>query len=425
MTAASFVEKIKSMLEKTVVKNGIWMYLYYFFNSVFSLLIVPYITRVLGAAEFGVFSIAVNIINYLQVLVEYGFTMSASRKVALGKEDDSRLFSVVIQSRMLLLAVSILISGIYILINIANQELCLCVLVLLMTLCGYSLQTDWFFQGKQDMKFITILCIVSRSVTMVLIFLLVKGPADILVYCLLFSLTPLLSGILGVLIARKKYQIRFRKVSFAEIWKELQDGWYVFTTQLSSKVFGAIGVTFLGIFAAESEVGIFSAILKIPNTLILCWVPISQVIYPVSSKKFNEAWTVGRSFVTRLRNTILPLFVILSAAVCLFSRQVVSVLFGAEYSVKAYWVIPLLLWMNLSIFNAFTGVQTLLASGNDKKYSKCFQVGVAFTVMANFLLIYFFKGDGAAFAPPISEFFLSILLLREIRKCDRELSVLS
>ncbi len=136
MTAASFVEKIKSMLEKTVVKNGIWMYLYYFFNSVFSLLIVPYITRVLGAAEFGVFSIAVNIINYLQVLVEYGFTMSASRKVALGKEDDSRLFSVVIQSRMLLLAVSILISGIYILINIANQELCLCVLVLLMTLCG-------------------------------------------------------------------------------------------------------------------------------------------------------------------------------------------------------------------------------------------------------------------------------------------------
>ena len=84
MTAASFVEKLKSMLEKTVVKNGIWMYLYYFFNSVFSLLIVPYITRVLGTAEFGVFSIAVNIINYLQVLVEYGFTMSASRKVALG-----------------------------------------------------------------------------------------------------------------------------------------------------------------------------------------------------------------------------------------------------------------------------------------------------------------------------------------------------
>ena len=148
--------------------------------------------------------------------------------------------------------------------------------------------------------------------------------------------------------------------------------------------------------------------------------PISQVIYPVSSKKFSEAWNTGRSFITRLRNFILPLFIVLSAVVCLFSRQVVSILFGAEYVSKSYWVFPLLLWMNLSIFNAFTGVQSLLASGNDKRYSKCFQIGVAFTVAVNFVLIYLFKGDGAAYAPAISEFFLSILLIREIGKCDRE-----
>ena len=318
------------------------------------------------------------------------------------------------------MAASIVISGGYILLHLANRELCLCVVVLFMTLLGYSLQTDWFFQGKQDMKFITILCIISRSVSLVLIFLLVKGPSDILTYCVLFSLTPLISGLLGILIAREKYGIRFQKVSFADVWQELKDGWYVFTTQLSSKVFGAIGVTFLGIFAAEEEVGIFSAIQKIPNTLILCWVPVSQVIYPVSSKKFSEAWSAGRAFITRLRNTILPLFVIMSAIVCLFSRQVVSVLFGVEYVSRSYWVIPLLVWMNLSIFNSFTGVQSLLASGNDKKYSKCFQIGVAFTVLVNFVLIYLFKGDGAAYAPAISEFFLSILLIREIRRCDRE-----
>ena len=420
MTASNLVGSLKNALEKTVVKNGIWMYLYHFFNSVFSLLIVPYITRVLGANKYGVFSIAVNLINYLQVLVEYGFTMSATRKIALGKQDESRLFSVVVASRMLLLAASIVISGGYILLHLANRELCLCVAVLFMTLLGFSLQTDWFFQGKQDMKFITILCIISRSVSLALIFLLVKGPSDILTYCVLFSLTPLISGLLGILIARGKYGIRFQKVSFAEVRQELKDGWYVFTTQLSSKVFGAIGVTFLGIFAAEEEVGIFSAIQKIPNTLILCWVPISQVIYPVSSKKFSESWRAGRAFITRLRNTILPLFVILSAIVCLFSRQAVSLLFGAEYVGRSYWVIPLLVWMNLSIFNAFTGVQSLLASGNDKKYSKCFQIGVAFTVLVNFVLIYLFKGDGAAYAPAISELFLSILLIREIRRCDRE-----
>lgn len=412
------IESIKKMLKNTSVKNGIWMYIYHFLNAIVPMMTIPYITRVLGAGKYGVFSIAVNVINYLQVIVEYGFSLSGTRKIAMEKEDDSKLYSTVIQSRLFLFSICILISVVYIFINRSKAEVCQCLTVLLLAICGYCLESNWFFQGKQDMKWITIINIAARTVSTILIFLLVKEASDILIYCVLFSISPLISGILGVIISVTKYKLRLQRVKFAEIWNELKDGWYVFTTQFSTKVFGVVGITFLGIFAVEQEVGIYSAINKIPNTLIMAWTPVSQVIYPIASKKYSESWRTGVLFVNRVRKYILPITILASAVVAVFSNRIVAILFGAEYADKSYWVIPLLVWMNLSINNGFVGVHTLLASGHDKKYSKCFQIGVAFTVMINFLLIVLFHGDGAAFAPMTAELFLYFLLRAEVRKCN-------
>ena len=98
------IEEISRFTGKRTVKNGIWMYLLQFFNAVVPILTLPYITRVLGSAGYGVFSIAFNIVSYMQVMVEYGFGMSATRKVALAdKEDINELFSTVICARSILL----------------------------------------------------------------------------------------------------------------------------------------------------------------------------------------------------------------------------------------------------------------------------------------------------------------------------------
>ena len=61
---------ITRIIHSSVAKNGAWMYALQIFNTVIPLLTLPYITRVLGIAEYGAFSIAVNIIGYLQVVVE-------------------------------------------------------------------------------------------------------------------------------------------------------------------------------------------------------------------------------------------------------------------------------------------------------------------------------------------------------------------
>lgn len=416
------LNKIKALLAGKSIKNGLWLYLLQIFNTVIPLLTLPYITRILGAAEYGVFSIALNIIGYYQVVVEYGFGMSATRKVALldGQSPD-KIFSAVLAARSILVFTCMAFSTVYCVINLAEPTQCLSLLILSVCLLGYCVQQNWLFQGKQDMKYISIASIVARTLSVILIFLLVKTEADLLLYCLLYALSPVVSGFLGLLLAKHKYRIHFVQVSLAEIWEELKNGWYVFTTQLSSKVFGAIGITFLGIFATNAEVGIYSAIQKIPNTMMLVWAPISQVLYPISSKRMQESYSGGKQFVGKMRRIFLPLAVLAVLVIGLFSKRIVTLVFGAEYTLYYYWILPLLAWMVVSINNNFWGIQILLGSGHDKQYSKCFQLGVACTILFNLIFIWCFGGTGAAFAPLLSELVLGAALWYQIKKLDKQL----
>ena len=404
-------DKIKKLLLKKSVQNGAWMYALQFFNMVVPLLTLPYITRVLGSSMYGTFSTALNIVSYLQVVVEYGFIMSATREVAINeKRDLNKTFTTVVLGRVLLLGICVLISFGYALLHIKNKSLCFSFLILLTCLLGVCIQMNWLFQGLQEMKYISIVNVVARSISTALIFIFVKSASDLYLYCLLYSVSPFLSGLIGLFLAKKKYALHFVRIGFHGILGELKDGFYVFTTQLSAKVFGAIGITFLSIFASSSVVGIYSAIQKIPNVMILLWTPIDQVIYPITSKHYKNGFCEGQNFVKSVRKKIIPIFIIMALAIGAISRPIVQLLYGSEYSPYYYWLLPLLAWLILSIDNNFWGVQNLLGSGHDKEYGEAFQIGVVATIALNFLFIWLWGGMGAAIAPLVSELFLNILL---------------
>lgn len=410
---------LKRILESKNIKNGIWLYLLQFFNTIMPLVTLPYVTRVLGQSGYGTFSIALNIITYLQVLVEYGFGMSATRDIAILEYDNRTIckkITRVILSRIILFGISIAVSLLYLIITNASSVLWLSLLVMLTCLLGNCIQQNWLFQGMQDMRYISLINIFSRVTTTILIFIFVKTANDIVVYSLLYSISSLISGFLGFFIAIHKYKLYIVKVTFEDVIDELKRGWFVFTTQLSAKVFGSIGITFLGLFSSEIVVGTFSAIQKIPNIIMFAWAPISQVLYPIICQQMKESYAQGRRCVIQYQKKIMPFFLLICIIIAAFSNSIVRVAFGAGYEEFSYWIIPLLGWLILGINNNFLGVQTLLSSGHDKEYSICFQVSVGCTIVLNFVLIRYFEGNGAALAPLISEAILTVLLHYQIRK---------
>ena len=103
------MDKIKKMLGTKLFQNGMWLFILQIFNTVVPLLTLPYITRVLGTSNYGIFSLSLNWVTYFQVIVEYGFGFTGARKVSIEGDDDlQNLYSRIISARLLLLAVSYL-----------------------------------------------------------------------------------------------------------------------------------------------------------------------------------------------------------------------------------------------------------------------------------------------------------------------------
>lgn len=416
------INKIKHLTKSKVVKNSLWLTILQVINTVIPILTIPYITRVLGTEEYGVFSIALNWILYLQVFVEFGFGLSGARKVALieekGNEKLNSLYNNIITSRVFLFIISFVILNIISFVSGFSLKTYLCMLILFIMIIGTTFQLTWLFQGKQDMKFITIINVISRAISVILIFLLVKSQNDIYLYCFLYSITLLLSSIISIGVAKKKYKLKFKFSKFSEIKNEILDAKYLFASAAMTKIFSGFGTTILGIFSTTSITGIFSAIYKIPYVLTMFFSPISQALYPYNSSKFKKSYTDGVKSVKKVCVPVFLVFGMLSLLIILFKDIIVFLLFGSEYSKYSMIVIPLVIQFIFAMINNFIGIQILVASGNTKKYSKAFTIGCLAIVISNLILGKLWGIIGVSIAAALGEIILTISLYYNYKKME-------
>lgn len=403
----------KLLKNSKILQNVSWLFVLQIFNTIIPMLTLPYITRILQPTKYGDFSAALNIITYLQVIVEFGFELNGARKVALieNNSDMSKIFNEIFFSRILLFFLSLFILISLTALGYFNKTTFACSIILLIMVIGTIIQPNWIFQGKEDMKFITYTNVIGRLISITLIFMFVNDSNDIFIYCILYSLNIFVSNLIGFILALKKYKIIISIPHLSKIINALKNSWYLFISSAMGKVFSNLGITVLTAFTTSYYVGIYAAIQKIPNILILLFTPIGQAIFPYTSKKFNSSHIEGFNFVKKVCIIVIIPFIILGILIICLQKMIVSILFGNEYVAYSTLIIPLCIWLILSILNNFLGIQMLVGAGYQKEYSKAFQFSLIVIILSNFILGKFIGLYGVAWATMISELSLSIILL--------------
>lgn len=409
--------KFSMLLKSEVAQNGVWLYILQIFNTVIPLITLPYITRILGPSQYGVFSSSLNLVGYFQVFVEYGFNLSGARKVALSnnKDEISSIYSRITISRLFLcLSTFIILVVMGVLLNV-NKIQFQCMLILYTMVIGTAIQQTWLFQGMQVMKYITVISVISRTISVILIFLFVKNADQVYLYCGLYALTFFLMGVISTQIIRFKYNIYLVRVTSKDIINELKEGWCLFTTSAMTKIFSGIGITMLTFTTQNEIVGIYSAIQKIPLMIIMIYYPIGQVIYPYVSKFYLSSYQEGIRAIKKIFKYILSIFTSIGILIIISSRLIIGILYGVDYSVYSLVLVPLIFWMLLSIINNLLGIQVLVASGHIKEYSVAFRLGVMAIIIFNITL-----GRcgmfGVAFASMMSELSLTVAIVCQMKK---------
>ncbi len=172
----------------------------------FPLITTPYLTRALGAERFGAAASAASFVGLFVYLTNYGFGISATRQIAIYRNDLQRLSGVA--GAVIFLKAALLFVGFGIMALIVatvpklRHEAGLYFLMF-GTVAGEMLYPLWLFQGLEKMKAISALNAVGKALTFLLILLLISRPADYLLYAAVLSGVQIIIGITSLFVARK------------------------------------------------------------------------------------------------------------------------------------------------------------------------------------------------------------------------------
>jgi polysaccharide transporter, PST family len=317
---------------KTLAVNTVMLYLLNFSSYLFAFLLVPYETRVLGQEIFGIIGLATTIMGYFQLVIGFGFMLSATEAVSLNRDDISYVSSMVWSILVLKIALSIgcmmILGGIAFLWPKAQ--------VLKEVLLPYFLSTvlnalipDFLFRGLEKMKIATYRTLVVRTISVATIFIVVKKAGDYVYIPWILTVEAFLALVISFWYARTGCGLQRSKIDLSGIKREFKRSSLFFLSRISSSVYSTSNTVVLSATCSMAQVGLYSAAGKLIVTGQTMLQPLADSLYPymVKNKDF------------RLARRVLLIGVPLWWGICLLTavlaKPIVTLLLGSAFSSSA------------------------------------------------------------------------------------------
>lgn len=385
------------------------------------LLVLPYLMKVLGAEKFGYIGFALSVSQYLMLFVDFGFNLSATKRIALAKdnkEELNRIFSSTVYAKLALLACSFIILLVLSLIpEFAVYRSTMFVMFLMVI--GQAGLFVFLFQGIGEIKWVSIFNCIAKITVLPLTFVLVKSSDDVLIAALLQGLVAVTAMLISWGMIKKKKWVSLVKVGISDIKEEISESFPLFLSTAATSVYTACFVLILGYFATPEEVGQYSAVDRVMRALCyLVLIPILQVYYPKISALAKENVPVAKQRVKAL------FALVLSGMACIaiflyFCSPIMIEFLGDDYLesdalFKIMSFVPLFVGMS-GVF----GQLIILAMGNkeDKKYfSKVYIIAAVVAISGVLLLSSIYGMYGTAVSLLVTEVVVFLLFSIKIQK---------
>ncbi|HOJ08494.1 MAG: flippase [Ignavibacteriales bacterium] len=403
---------------KVLVKNFTSLSLLQLANYIFPVITLPYLVRVLGPEKYGLINFAAAFSAYFVIITDYGFNLSATQEISVNRNDKekvSEIFSSVLTIKIILFFLS---SGIFFLIvnmfELFSNDAGL-YSIMFIGVVGIVLFPLWVYQGVEKMKYILIINVAIRSVTIVSIFLLVKVENDYLLLAVIYTITQVMTGITGLFFAIRKFDLRYLFPSKVQLLEQLKKGWNLFLSSIWINLYTTSNVFILGLFAPNSVVGYYSAADKVRIAFQGILSSMSQSVFPYVNKLLAESYQKFISFNRKLLKISVMIGIIISSSLFLFAEPIVKIVLGNEYSPSVI-VLRIIAWLPLIIFlsNVF-GIQTMLPLNYQKKFSQILFLAALINLMISFSIVPSYFEIGTAVSMLVTEIFVTLSFFIFIR----------
>lgn len=379
-------------------------------NYLFPLITLPYIVRILGAANYGLVQFALTLTSYFVLVTDYGFNLSATKQISVHRDDDSRvksIFSAVLFSKILLgsfstILLTLLIFSIDKLSQNANVFFASFGIIV-----GMALFPLWYFQGKEKMHLITLINFFPKLIGTASIFLLITEKDDFVILVYISSAIQLTVGISGLLTVMIKDKVFPRIPKPQEILYQLKDGFNLFSSTVFINLYTNSYIIILGFLTTDTIVGYFAAADKIRLASQSFTSILSQSVYPRINYLYQNSKEKFLSFNRKLLRIQIIINFLISASIFLSADLITQIFLGDGFDRSAS-VIKILAWIPfiVSISNVF-GIQTLLVMDKTAQFFRIVFTGAMISLASTFYFIPILNENGAAVSFLLTEIFIT------------------
>lgn len=316
--------------EKTATRNTFMLYLMNIAKMVFPLLTLPYLTRVMSVPAYGVVTYVKAVMQYMQLLLAFGFALSATKEIVEAKQDPEKLSRILGDVQVAKLLLTGIAGAALVVLTICIpilRENILFVALSFLNVVIMEMLADFLFRGIDRMEVLTIRFVLSKIISTVCTFLFIKNDSHLLLIPV-FDCLGSLAALVLVLWEIRKMGLRFAPSGIRESLRMLKESATYFASDMATTAFGALNTLLIGIYASSEDVAYWGLVMQLVGAVNAMYTPITSGIYPsmIRSKSLG--------FIKKILMIFMPI-VTVGCLICWFGAELIMVIVGGEQYVAA------------------------------------------------------------------------------------------
>ena len=403
-------------MKKSITKNYIYNLIYQVVVLILPLITAPYISRVLGAENIGIYSYTISIVTYFILFGSLGIAIYGQREIAYlqGKPGEySKTFWEIVILRFITISISMII---FYFTFVQNGQYAVYYRILLLELFATCLDISWFFQGLEEFKKTVVRNTIVKIISIVCIFTFVKTSNDLFKYFIIYVGSTIIGNVsLWLYLPRYLKRIDAKRLN---VFRHLKATFVLFIPQIAVQIYTVLDKVMIGtIIVDKSEVGFYEQSQKIIKMLLTIVTSLGTVMVPRMANTFiNGDNKKIQEYLKRSFNYVFFISIPMIFGVIAIADNFVPLFFGEGYEkviILMSVISPILLIIGLS---NVIGTQYLLPTKRQKEYTISVIIGAIVNFCINMILIKKYGALGASIGTVLAEMVVTIIQFIFVRK---------
>ncbi len=369
--------------KKNLFVNTVALAIIQILNYVLPFVTLPYLSRVLDVDKLGLVFFAQVSMDYFFRLAIFGFDFSGVRTIAINRDDKEKtnlIFNSILCVQSIFLIISFTILSIFIIFIPKFRADAIIYYFTFISVIGNIFIFTWFYQGMERMKFITILNIITRIISLVFIFTFIKTNNDYYLVPLFNSLGALVAGIISLVFIKKVFKFRFFIPQKEDLISTLKYSSQFFFTKVAIALYRQTNAFVLGLVVSTTAVAYYTSADKIFWAIFALYSTFIGALFPYMSKNKDIV------FFKKILKYLIILAIVFSLFLILTSK-VLIILFFTEKMLPAINILRIFaLSLSFYPFVDVLGYPLLGAFGYVKETNNGYMVGGIYNLIGLMIL---------------------------------------